>query len=105
MTEFEAVTFSTLASAPKGEINIVSLQGDIYAVYFRRREQQVAVLNDKGETLTFRSLGAARKALAPLPYSSATLVQASAYDEMIGQPRKGDNLLTIEISLGVEQSS
>jgi hypothetical protein len=105
MTVFEVINLSALASAPKGEINIVSLEGDVYAVYFRRGGQQVAVLNEKGEALTFRSLGAARKALTPLPYASAILVQASAYDEMIGQPGKGDNRLTIEISLGAVDSN
>ena len=105
MTASKTISFSALSAAPEGELLIISLEGDIYAIYLRQKAQQAVVLNEKGESMTFRSLGAAKKALAPLPFSSALLIHTSAYDEMIGQPMKGDNRLTINISLTSEEPS
>lgn len=55
--------------------------------------------DDAGKPLRFRTLEAARAALAPLSAGSLQLLQQSAYDEMIGQPdREQANTLAVPLA-------
>ncbi len=58
------------------------------------------LLCDKGgRPLRFRTLQAAREAVAPLAARSLQLIHQSAYDEMIGQPlREGSNAMAVPLA-------
>ena len=78
---------------------IRSIDLALYRVEFDLEDGSEALLGDrKGKSLMFRSLQAAREALARLPGVSIELVQQSAYDEMVGQPTRDDNRMSVPLA-------
>ena len=70
------------------DLTIRSLELALYQVEVSLAGGERLLCDDAGKPLRFRTLQAAREALAPLTASSLQLVHQSAYDEMIGQPLK-----------------
>ena len=70
------------------DLTIRSLELALYQAEVSLAGGERLLCDDAGKPLRFRTLQAAREALAPLTASSLQLVHQSAYDEMIGQPLK-----------------
>ena len=70
------------------DLTIRSLELALYQTEVSLAGGDRLLCDDAGKPLRFRTLQAAREALAPLTASSLQLVHQSAYDEMIGQPLK-----------------
>jgi|DEB0MinimDraft_6_1074348.scaffolds.fasta_scaffold187408_1 hypothetical protein len=80
-------------------LQLTSLEGDIYYAFLTRDGNQKRVVDDQGASVIFRSVSAAIKCFEHLSIDSASLLQRSAYDEMVGQPAGADNLLEIPLSI------
>ncbi|MEZ8987745.1 DUF6482 family protein [Vibrio breoganii] len=66
------------------ELLIESLEGDIYLAYQVQGEHKVPLLDQYNNPRTFRSLEQVREHCTGETYQSASLLQATAYDEMCG---------------------
>lgn len=67
------------------EVEIISVEGLIYIVRIDA-DRLLTKTRDAADTLRFRSVYAAGKALARAGVGSAWLVHQSPYDEMVGRP-------------------
>ena len=77
-----------------------SLQHALYQVTMIIDGEECLLTENDGKIFRRHSLSAVREALQVLPLASLTLIQQSAYDEMIGQPvREGDNALQVPLAL------
>jgi hypothetical protein len=77
---------------------IHSLEGSLYIVELDTDGGTFWLGSDTHIRASFRNLGAARAALAAAGIVSATLLHASAFDEMVGLGSRADN--RIEVRLG-----
>ena len=77
---------------------IHSLEGSLYIVELDTDGGTFWLGSDTRTRASFRNLGAARAALAAAGIVSATLLHASAFDEMVGLGLRADN--RIEVRLG-----
>lgn len=66
------------------ELQLVSLEGDIYVLEARSGQRFNPIQDGKGHVLKVRSLEHARQLLAALPPLPFQLVQAPVQDEMCG---------------------
>jgi len=80
-------------------LQLTSLEGDIYYAFLTSDGSQKRVVDDQGASVIFRSVSAAIKCFEHLSIGSASLLQRSAYDEMVGQPAAADNLLEVPLSI------
>ena len=81
------------------QLTIRSLDLSLYQLEVTLAGESRLLRDELGNPLRFRTLEAAREALAPLEASSLHLVQQSAYDEMIGQPGRAQaNTMTVPVA-------
>lgn len=81
-------------------VTIHSLDQALYQATVCHNGVEKLLLDETGRTLRRHSLQAMREALQGMPVSSLVLRQQSAYDEMVGQPRREtDNALVVPLSL------
>lgn len=81
------------------DITIRSLDLALYQAEVELAGRTRLLCDEVGRPLRFRSLQAAREAVAPLAARSLQLIQQSAYDEMIGQPpREGSNAMAVPLA-------
>ena len=81
------------------DLTIRSLELALYQAEVSLAGRDRLLCDEFGKPLRFRTLQAAREALASLGASSLQLVQESAYDEMIGQPgREQANTLAVPLA-------
>ncbi len=81
------------------DITIRSVDLALYQAEVELAGRSRLLCDDNGKPLRFRTLQAAREAVAPLPARSLQLIQQSAYDEMIGQPpREGSNAMSVPLA-------
>jgi hypothetical protein len=81
---------------------IYSLDPALYQVTVWIDDVEQVLVESDGRALRRHSLTAMREALQTLPLEKLTLKQTSAYDEMIGQPRReGDNTLELPLSMDI----
>ncbi|GEA59972.1 DUF6482 family protein [Vibrio comitans] len=66
------------------ELLIESLEGDIYLAYEIEGKHKSPLLDHHSTPKTFRSLEQVREYCSGDRYQSASLLQATAYDEMCG---------------------
>lgn len=66
------------------ELLIESLEGDIYLAYEVQGARKAPLLDQHKNPRTFRSLEQIREHCSAERYQSASLLQATAYDEMCG---------------------
>ncbi|GEA50154.1 hypothetical protein VIN01S_09580 [Vibrio inusitatus NBRC 102082] len=66
------------------ELLIESLEGDIYLAYQVQGKRKAPLLDRHNNPRTFRSLEQVREYCSSETYQSASLLQATAYDEMCG---------------------
>ncbi|MEZ9329293.1 DUF6482 family protein [Vibrio breoganii] len=66
------------------ELLIESLEGDIYLAYQVQGEHKAPLVDHQNKLRIFRSLEQVREHCAGEMYQSASLLQATAYDEMCG---------------------
>ncbi len=81
------------------QLVLESFEGCIYQAYLKRDIGEQLIWADPHTPLKARSLTDLRERLQGLDIASLQLRQRSAYDEMVGQPPKGDNTLLIPLSL------
>jgi hypothetical protein len=67
------------------EINLVSMEGGSYVLHALIDQRSVPIEDSHGKTLHIASVEEARKVLSGVPDAKLFLVQATAYDEMVGQ--------------------
>ena len=80
-------------------LTIRSLDLSLYQLEVTLAGKSRLLRDEHDNPLRFRTLEAAREALAPLNASSLNLVQQSAYDEMIGQPHRAQaNTLAVPVA-------
>ena len=80
------------------DLTIRSLDLALYQAEVELAGHTRLLCDDGDAPLRFRTLQAAREALAPLAARSLQLVQQSAYDEMIGQPlRETSNVMAVPL--------
>jgi hypothetical protein len=80
------------------DLTIRSLDLALYQAEVELAGRTRLLCDGSGKPLRFRTLQAAREALAPLAARSLQLVQQSAYDEMIGQPlRESSNVMAVPL--------
>jgi hypothetical protein len=80
-------------------LQLTSLEGDVYYAFLTANGNQQRVVDDQGASVIFRGISAAMKRFEHLNIGSASLLQRSAYDEMVGQPPSADNLLEVPLSI------
>ncbi|WP_051085451.1 DUF6482 family protein [Hahella ganghwensis] len=66
------------------ELRLYSMENALYSVRVVIAGKEHLVLDDRGASLIFRSIAAAKKPFLGFGISKVTLVQHSAYGEMIG---------------------
>ena len=83
-------TFKARLRQPDTQVEVLAIDAMIYLVRIRYadggRDREVMLRNPKGENWVFRSLTAVRQKLGDWQVREATLVQQSAYGEMVGSP-------------------
>ena len=90
--------FYDLDNYPVAEIEMHSFEGGIYVISAKIDGLHVPVY-EGGKRLMTRDLTSLRRRLGRCRCDAFFLVQSSAYDEMLGQPGKGDgNAMRIAIS-------
>ncbi|WP_371233221.1 DUF6482 family protein [Pseudomonas sp. QE6] len=72
------------------EINLVSLEGDIYVLEARMGGRFYPVQDAMGHVLSVRSVEHARELLRALPIVPFRLVHAVVHDEMVGMQDERD---------------
>lgn len=87
------------ALSTPSEVVIHSLDRALYQVTVIIDGAAHLLVDETGRTIRHRSLQAVREMLQAFPVAVITLRQASAYDEMIGQPaREQSNTLEVPVS-------
>jgi len=85
-------------------VTIHALDGALYLVSVEVSGASRLLTQNSGRPLRRRNLTSVRELLQTLPVSSLTLRQESAYDEMIGQPLRGNsNAMEIALSLHTDK--
>ncbi|PJI47391.1 MAG: hypothetical protein CTR55_19610 [Pseudomonas sp.] len=72
------------------EINLVSLEGDIYVLEARMGARFYPLQDEAGHVISVRSLAHAREVLRALPNVPFHLVHAVVHDEMCGMDDERD---------------
>lgn len=67
------------------ELDLVAVEGGSYVLHARMGERSVPVEDSHGDPLHLASIEEARKLLSSVPDAKLFLVQATVYDEMVGQ--------------------
>jgi len=83
---------------PIDKVRVHSLDMSLYRVTAEMKSREYWLTEEDGQPLSRHSLMEIRELLEPVAMRSLVLCHRSAYDEMIGHPPKGDNLL--EVTLG-----
>ena len=79
-----------------------SLEQALYQVTVKVEGADALLVDDSDKPIRLRSLQAVREMLSVLPIGTVTLRHESPYDEMIGQPVRGQsNALEVPLSLDV----
>ncbi|MCH2159842.1 MAG: DUF6482 family protein [Oleiphilaceae bacterium] len=81
---------------PIEKVIIQSVDLSLYRVMIEH-QGETYYLVDGSKIQTYRSLQAAKTALSLLQITKLVLQHTSAYDEMIGHPEKGSNLMEIKL--------
>jgi len=96
-----SIALSELA-ARKGPFRawVHSLERSLYQVTVWVDGREQLLLDAGGKTFSRRSINAVREALEDVELEELVLRQASAYDEMIGQPmRQRENTLEVPLAI------
>jgi len=98
-TRAARISIEELRMGPCRPVVIHSTEGALYTASVVDDGAERALTDSYGRALSWRSLQRAREALQEFPVASLTLRQRSAYDEMVGQPRGGSNVLEVPLSI------
>jgi hypothetical protein len=93
------VSDATMAS----DVVVQSVEASLYIIRMTYGGDQVRV-SDAAGNAAFRSLGATLKVLGDIGIPRAQLLHTSAYDEMIGQPADGENILVHALAVPVQST-
>lgn len=80
-------------------LRLLGFDGDLYLVELEIDGHWYRVTDEQGAALQYRSQLAAKKPFKGLGITRALLRHRSAYDEMVGLPEGGENLMEIGIQL------
>ncbi len=86
------------------QVVIHSLDNCMYCADVHIGDDRHMLVAADGSAAHFRSLEAAKSAFEGVSVSDAVLRHQSAYDEMIGQPADGTNVMEVKISLQTPHS-
>ncbi len=86
-------------------LRLLSVELGLYLVEVEVDDQTLRVTDDQGQALVFRSQLAAKQPFKKLSVKKAVLRHESAYDEMVGLPAGGENVMEVTIALPADDYS
>ncbi|MBB6520085.1 DUF6482 family protein [Pseudoteredinibacter isoporae] len=95
----QKITLSQLNQCTKNlQLRVLSINSCLYQAYVLVDDFECVLLDEKQRSIKAASVGLLVEKLKGIPFSKATMVHSSAYDEMIGLT-EGEKVKALEVPM------